>query len=407
MDILVYVIFYLICALNIVWGVKKRRSNLLSAAALIIMFLLISFNYYGPDVEVYANTYKAVGEANGLRAALNATYMEKGYAFLMYCSNGIGFDFYAFRIVITIFCFALLMSTIRFYKANPNFILGLYMAYLFFFDSIQFRNFIVECIMLYATRYLTKKTGGNILKYFLCVAIAASMHTIALIYLSLVAVWFLRKRSVCKNVFVFGILIFAACVMCRPVLPRLMAIAASILKRGGQYLSLSSRFSYFIVMAFHLFSLGTLVRYKKDVVDCNLQKRIEYIIKIQITIGIFMFLCIIDGSFYRIFRNLFVLDMIGMAVLYEATPIRKSSKIILASEFIYVGGWLAVDLVRNYKMNIIGYAMNYNLIFDGVPAIQALQYMGVAALCLIAVACIKLLFKTKKEYKKGALVTCK
>ena len=82
MDILVYVIFYLICALNIVWGVKKRRSNLLSAAALIIMFLLISFNYYGPDVEVYANTYKAVGEANGLRAALNATYMEKGYAFL-------------------------------------------------------------------------------------------------------------------------------------------------------------------------------------------------------------------------------------------------------------------------------------------------------------------------------------
>lgn len=398
MSIFNYLLFYLICALNIIWGIKKKKSNALCFGALLIIFVLMTFNYYGPDIEVYVKTYELVGKAPSLSSAFDSTYMEQGYVVLMFLANKMSLDFYAFRIVITLICLALFMSAIKYFKVNPNFIIGLYMVHLFFFDTIQFRNFIVQFIILFAIRYLFRKSCFSMFKYIFCVAVAGSIHVVAWIYLSLLLVRFLNKQRTYNRVLALSLLIFLSSILLRPLFPQILNLISRVVNRGAGYLSNSSRISYIIVMAFYLLSLMVLYSYRNKLL---VKTKINEIIKIKIVIGLFLSLCIIDGSFYRIFRNLFLLDMIGMALLYNGMKSRtKASDIVLSSQFVFVGGWLAFDLIRNSKMDIIGDIMKYNLLPGNIDVSIVLRYLSIVIILLFIIVAVKFLITARKPHKR-------
>ena len=221
MTIILYLIFYAVCALNIVWGLQKRKSNALYAGAFIVMFILMAFNFDGPDIGNYLETYASIGDAPNLHVALGYTYMESGYILLMFGANKLGLDFYAFRIVVTVICFALVSSAIRYFKVNPNMIVGLYMVYMFFMDAIQFRNFAAMCIVLFSARYLFRRTKLSYLQYVIGIICASFFHIIALVYLVLLIVKFIHSEKAMRVLFWCAMGLFAGCFVFRSWFKRL------------------------------------------------------------------------------------------------------------------------------------------------------------------------------------------
>lgn len=402
MTIIAYLTFYLICVLNIIWGIRKKKNNALYAVALIVIFILMTFNYDGPDIEVYRLTYGLVGESTSLQGAISATYMEKGYAFIMYCANKIGLDFYSFRIILTFVCLTLFTSSIRYYKVNPNFIIGLYMAYLFFFDTIQLRNCIIQFIILFATRFLFGKSKLSIVKYIICIAVAGSIHTLSWLFLSLILIRFIKTKLGYQRIFIFATGLFVMCILLRPVLPQIVDELAKILKRGSGYFSGTLRFNYFIVMALHMLGLVPFYLYRHKVTNEETKSKITFIMKVDIIIGVFLPLCFINSNFNRIFRNIIILDTVGLTLLYE--NLKKNTEandVTLAAQILLVGGWLATDIFRNREVNIISFAMEYNLIYTHINLSDIGRYIVVIMVCLFMIFAVKkILSFYKGQHKK-------
>ncbi|MDE6059147.1 MAG: EpsG family protein [Clostridia bacterium] len=362
----------------------KKKSNMLYAVAFVVIFILMAFNYNGPDIGTYIATYKLVGNAVDLSNALDSTYMEFGYTFLMFCGSKIGLDFFAFRIILTFACLALLHSTIRYYKVNPNFIVGLYMVYLFFFDTIQLRNCLTQFIILFATRYLFQKSGLSILKYIGCIIIAGSIHTLSFVYLVLLLTRFSNKKIFYQILFGIATIMFIGCVLLQPFLPQILTAISQLLNRGSGYFTTTVRMNCWVVLALHLVTLFPLYRYRSKISNESAKKTIDIIFKIEIIMGLFLPFSFINSNFNRIFRNVLILDTIGLALLYENSPRKSNSKqISLMALFLLIGGWLITDMYRNRNQDIIHAIMEYNLFFNYVDIVNTLQCVIVIAVCLI------------------------
>lgn len=403
MTILAYFIFYLICALNVLYGIKKKKSNALYTAAFIVMFILMTFNYQGPDIGVYRAAYALIGKAPDLFTAINSTYMEYGYAALMFFGCKLGLNFYAFRIVLNIVCLLLFSSVIRFYKANPNFIVGLYMAYLFFIDTVQLRNFIIQFIILFATRYLLQKSFFSIFKYILCIAIAGSIHTISWLFLILLLVRFVKTNGY-QLIFAAVAVMFILCVVLQPVLPQIINFIAKLIDRGSSYFQTSIKYGIWFVMALYMLGLVPLYWHKNKITDAETKKQITFFLKIKIIMGLFLPLCFINNNFNRIYRNFVVLDTIGLALLYENLKAHTEPKrVVLAAQLFLTGGWLVTDMIRYRGLNIIGLIMKCNLLFSKVELVDLTQYLVVTAICLLIALAIRKVFSSRREPYKEIL----
>ncbi len=386
--VLIYCLFFLTAFANCIYGVVKKKNLILYGFSLVLIFLLMTFNYDGPDIVVYRATYEIVG--NTTSDVFKATYMEWGYTALMVVGNKLGLDFFAFRIILSFICLALFNSTVKHYKANGNFIVGLYMVYLFFFDTIQLRNCIIQFIILFATRYLFQKSAISVLKYILCIIVAASIHMISLLYLSLLLIRVIKREKGYKNVFALATVIFVVCVLLRPYLPQIISAVLRLLNRGLGYATGTSRFNHWIVLVLTLVATVPLYLYRNTVSDEETKNKLSGILRIHVIMGLFLPLCILNSNFNRIFRNVIVLDTIGLALLYEHSKARSTPKqVALLSQIVFIGGWLFTDLFRNRGSHLIGYVMECNLVYNSVNIEDALLYIAVTVLCLLAVCVIK------------------
>lgn len=386
----IYFVFFLTAFINFIFGAVNKKSKVLYCFSLILIFILMTFSIGGPDIGVYISSYDKVGNAYDLQIALDSTYMEYGYTFLMYVANKLGLNFFSFRIILTFICLGLFASSVKYYKVNPNLIVGLYMIYLFFFDTIQLRNFIIQFIILFATRYLFQKSGISILKYILCIIIAGSIHIIAFLFLSLLLIRLVNSEKFYKWLFALVVLLFVLFLFLKPVLPQIMSILAKLIDRGSSYFTGTVRFSYWIVMFFYLLGFAPLYLYRNKVEDLTRKDKIDYIIKINVIIGLFLPLCFINSSFYRIFRNIVVLDTIGLTLLYENTKTHtRTKRVALCTQILLNVGWLVVDLVRNSEMDIVGFTLKNNILFTSMNFAEMVEYCIVIILCAFVFFLIK------------------
>ena len=157
---MVTVLFYGVATINFVISAIRKKSNFFAGMAYFTIFILMTYNSGGPDIANYINGY-----INSLVG--NTGFGEGGFNLLMKLGNILHLSFYSFRAVLTIVCLLLLHHTIKFYNANENSVISLYMLFLFFMDTIQIRNFVVEIIFIYSTRFLIQDKAFNSLKYII------------------------------------------------------------------------------------------------------------------------------------------------------------------------------------------------------------------------------------------------
>ncbi|MDE6075131.1 MAG: EpsG family protein [Clostridia bacterium] len=355
----------------------------------------MTFNCDGPDFNAYRSTYDIIGNAKA--DVYHATYMEWGYTTLMILGNKIGLDFFAFRIILSFICLWLFCSTIKHYKANGNLIIGLYMIYLFFFDTIQIRNCISQFIILFATRFLFKKSWVATLKYIVCVAVAAGFHTISWVYLSFLLIKLSNKKSFYRNLSIFAGALFVVSVLIKPVLPQIVNYVVKLIGHGEGYLQGSIFIGYWIVLAIHLIGMIPLYVFRNGVKDKAALANIDNILKVNIVLCLFLPLTLLNNNFNRIFRNNMILTQIGLVLMFaRSNKNSRSSKAALGSLILLNAGWFVSDILMRYEItNIISPIMEKNLIFNLTSSANIVQYILITVLCLFVLFIAKIL--TSKE----------
>ena len=275
------------------------------------------------------------------------------------------------------------------------------MSYLFFFDTIQFRNFIAQFIILFATRYLFDKSGISTVKYIFCIAIAGSMHTLSWLYLSLLLIKFVRTKIGYQRIFGIATFIFILCILLQPVLPKIVDILSNILKRGSGYLNGTLRFNYLVVMVLHLLGFAPLYLYRNKIANEEAKAKIILVMKAEIIVGLFLPLCFFNSNFNRVFRNILILDTIGLTLLYENLKKNtESNDVTLAAQLLLVVGWLGTDLYRNREGNIIDAIFKYNLIYNHIELSDIWQYFIVIIICLSIILAFKKILSLQRDHKK-------
>jgi len=398
--ILSALIFYAIAVLNIAFGIKKKNSKVLYVLALLIIFLLMTFNSDGPDIYNYFEAYDTWIDSEG--KIVKAGYMEWGYTFLMACFKGAGLDFISFRIVLTIVCLLLFTNTIKYYKANGNLVLGFYMTYLFFFDTIQLRNCVMQFILLFASRYLFQKSFSSTVKYLLFILIASSVHIVALFNLLFLIIKFSDKKSYYKNICLIATGLFLICIVIQPYLPQIANWLLQFIKRGSSYLEINVKLGYLVILVLHLIGLVALCAFRGAVKSNGEAKaNIDNIIKVNIVLCLFMPLMFINSNFYRIFRNNIILTMIGLTLIYNNSERQSASDGVIASLILLNIGWFIRDMFIKNDIKLIVYPIfSGNLLFDFTQTINMTEWVIVTAASLLLIT----VYEIYKENRKGVNV---
>lgn len=331
---------------------------------------------------------------------------------LNFCFSKINLGFFAFRSVLTILGLLLICSTIKYYKVNPNVVIGLYMAHLFFMDTIQMRNFLAECIVLFSTRYLVQTSKISYLKYVMGIFFASFFHVIAWFYLVLLAVKFFKKAIAYNIIFIIAIAIFAMCYLFRSPLQWLVQLAVQIMDRGYAYEEDVSGiiFSPLIALGTQCIAVLPLYLYKNEVNNIDARKKLEFIYRLEIVMFLLLPTNCITSSFNRLFRNLLILDTIGLSLLYENVIMKTGKKSACIFQILLVGGWLVVDLYRDTATKIMGMILEYNLFAMPISTRETVQCMIIIAFSLLLIFLIKRFLQQRKgvfarKTNRGAIWT--
>lgn len=182
-------------------GLIFQKSKSVTAIQLVICAIIFSFNTENPDYTGYLGTYNSVN-IGGIYKQYFEAY---GFLYKQICifTNKIGLNFNQFRILIFIICMILILSTIYKFTNKCNFVLSVYMIFPFIMDCIQIRNFIAEAIIIYSMRYLLlinahQSKKRNIIKYVACVITASSFHSVSILYLLYLGLFFKEKLTLIK-----------------------------------------------------------------------------------------------------------------------------------------------------------------------------------------------------------------
>lgn len=374
------VIFITVAVINIIIGLKKQRAPGIAGVAFIIIFFMMTYNADGPDLHNYMYGY-----SNSIKG--NTGFSEWGYNILMRLGNLLGFSFYSFRAVITVVCLHLLHRTIKFYHANENSLIGLYMLFLFFMDTIQLRNFVVESVLLYATRFLFDKRRFSTVKYIFCIAIAALFHSIAGIYLLLLLCKIVRRRKTYSTILFFSVAMFVFFFVFRNSLSDIVLWITQLTGVKTSYSNTVARIGFIPILCMYFGSLLVMLIGQKQLSDLTLQQ----IINIHIVLSLVMSLLLINCNFYRIFRNILFLTLIWFNVMTQRLheQHRHSGFLSVCMVGLNAAWWITDVVLYNDFADIVLPILKSNLLFESGNGLFIIRSLCVVGIMLLGYTIIK------------------
>lgn len=145
--------------------------------SILFLWILFSFCSEVPDYRNYAYVFQRLNWGDNYHS------METGYWLLCKFATFLGLDFSVFRKIYGLIGLTLMGSTAMRYMDKPYRVFLLYLLYPFLLDLVQIRHFMACSIVIYGIRYLEEFKVENVVKYSLCVLLAVTQHSIAIVYL--------------------------------------------------------------------------------------------------------------------------------------------------------------------------------------------------------------------------------
>lgn len=170
-------------------GIIKKKSKLLTALMMIIMWIVFGLCTYNGDYGNYSYIYK------NIQTQAYWTEFEPLFSVLMYICSVSGLSFIQFRMVFSGLYIILLYITIGKYTENKAEVLGLYMLFPFlFFTSVIRSGFASVLIALAYYEIIAEK--DNKIKFWILIIVATLIHYTSFFF---IFYYYLRKKKFKRN----------------------------------------------------------------------------------------------------------------------------------------------------------------------------------------------------------------
>lgn len=360
------IIHSVLCFFNFIYAFTKKKSKPLLFITMAGVVLLVGGagpNYSGFNHSRDYLNY-SISYANIEHISIFNDY-HIGYNLLMKIGNFLHLDFFIFRLLVITICLILIYNfIIKKYSLNHHYVLLMYLLYPLIIDSEQLRNFIAMTLMFIGLQYLKNKSFKNNIKYLFLILISASFHFVFLLY-SLFLLQGMKNRKLLIKLLIFTTLIFIiVAVINNNDIPFLNLIIDSIEDdKVIRYLTSKTNFGYLMPILLH--SLSVLILYwssriikRKATLICNnskethlnnIQQELSYVdlvLWINIICILFFPLYVINLQFYRLIRNLLILNFVVFSIASYSLKPRTFYKFLYnISVIISITLWFYLDLI--------------------------------------------------------------
>lgn len=304
---MIYFFLYLISA---IFSLLSKHSKIIGTILVCLLFIMTVFSQNGNDI----NNIKDLYEDNIVTADL----LERSSLFvtvILYCSNA-GITFTQFRILQFIIWFTCIFFFIKRFSKFPVLVLACCLIFPMCSFGAQFRNGIMVGFLylaLYCLFSLEKKKG--IIAYCVIIALASLVHSLALIYYSLLFVMIPIER---KKFSIYCFLGFIAMAIAIKSSMLLGFVANNFGDWSSQYFSeLGSMGLTMFILVFGLVAnlfftnrFGKIIQRNPSYYNDHQLALAEYATRINYVLLALVPLLFCSLSFYRIFQNLYILTAI-------------------------------------------------------------------------------------------------
>lgn len=344
---IMYIGYYVMLLLNMLSAFSKKHSKIIFNLTFIFIWILYFGNNDNPDLINYESIY------NG-----NDLNIEKGFKFIIQLSKHFNIDFKLFICIISLICLFLIFSTVSKFTTNINYVIALYIIYPFVFDVIQLRNFIAMSIIIFSIRFLFKNDIKNKIYYVICVCLAASIHKLMLVYIIFLFINLKNKNRLIKVMIVFTMFFCALIFLNGNAISFLNKVMPLSEEKYNYYFSNKLRYGFLIYWSFSLLYL-LLVYISRKRVKYNWGSTEKYsdslrfvdlVFWINVLSVTFFPLYMLNIDFYRLFRNLSILNYTVYAITNDSY-IKTTNKGKFTYNFYVIGGLALMfiyDVGRNY-----------------------------------------------------------
>lgn len=262
----------------------------------LLLWLFMGFSYGSADYYSYESYFERTA------SGIDVFAVEPGYIFLNLIAYKAGLNFTGFLAIYTLIAFLLISSSLSRYAKSPNLALFAYLCYPFFLDVTQIRHFMVSAIIIYSVRFLEEFSTKNLLKFCVCIVVAATQQITALIYLLLLLSFL--STTLLKKITVYGAILLALVVH---LIPRtgLFQVIMDLRDVEKIYDSGMSGIQLYLYAVFFISLISLCVFLKKKSLEDAIQT--DFLLKISLISLLFIPFLLLDFQYTRFFRGVIIL----------------------------------------------------------------------------------------------------
>ena len=304
--------------------------------SILLLWILFSFCSEVPDYRNYAFVFQRLNWGDDYHS------VETGYWLLCKFAVFLGLDFSVFRKIYGLIGLTLMGSTAIRYIDKPYRVFLLYFLYPFLLDLVQIRHFMACSIVIFGIRDLEEFKVENIVKYCLCVLLAVTQHSIAIVYLVFLFAYLKDIKIMMKIAISVTIGSFAL----GQIIAGSALYSTILLSRGieGRYMGgVDTRQFILYAMFFILLNVLCVFLWKNDRLRIAQYPRYndvhnQMLFKICMLSVVFIPIVLIDFQLTRLFRGcVFILEMYIVKQIDKVNmPDRFFIKVFLITIFIVV-----------------------------------------------------------------------
>lgn len=351
-----YNIVTCITIIIILFGLIKKQSKILFVIQLLWMYILAAGNTLSIDMGVHISIFE------------NAAYGNEIYDFLSVFANSLGLDFIGMNAILCVFSFTLIGYIINKYTNSPCFVASLLYIYPLTEYIIQKRFFTAFSIVLFAVIYFLFKKGWIYkLLFIISIIIAGKIHSATFAYMVLLLTPILENSK--RRRFII-ILCFIIILSTMPFIPNIMEqffgakaiLYFEVLHEKVKYPILNTILwtGFHLVFVYLYYRIYLTLKYMKIKDKYFIfAKHIHYLNLCSI---LFIPLYVWEPTFFRYYRNLLILNYIGISYILPVGQIFLKN--ILCKICIYVS-YVIIAFICIYFFASAGFeAMIYPILFN-------------------------------------------
>lgn len=253
---------------------------------------------------------------------------EIGFKFFISLSHLLNLSFFQFRAVIIAISYIFIWMSLQKMELNKSLVLAMYSLFCYNLDVIQIRNLLALSIILYSITFIVLPTKNSILKYIIGISLASLFHVVSILYFLLLLTHsnFIKRKFFKQFILLFFVVsilislflkIFSSSDMILINLFRMVDI-----EKADFYLSEEINNGFLVYWFMHIFFLISSLYIRKSYYYLKEKNHVSILLDkifwINMVISVFLPLCILNLNFYRIFRNLLLLNYGLLGVILKS-----------------------------------------------------------------------------------------